>query len=254
MDAVEVVVHKAAVPKTTVTRPPGSKAAASLQSSNNGKQPSASNTHTKALAASATAVGVAKQAQLNASRPTQQASISKAPLQSAKSGAQQALLSQHQQAILSASTAFGKSQVPPKASTSQPVKPAEPEFEPEPFQLPEIDSEYSDSDEDVQAQKAALRPVWTHSPELRQALAVQATFDPDQLFGAMPALKMEEIFRNPATMARLRHRTSSAHWSGPDAISRYEEKEYAKRMGFKRLQEGPTDQDGSEKGSSSGAR
>lgn len=114
----------------------------------------------------------------------------------------------------------------------------EPEMpEPEPFQLPEIDSEYSDSDEDVQAQKAALRPVWTHSPELRQALAVQAMFDPDQLFGEMPALRMEEIFKNPATAARLRHRTSSAHWSGPDAISRYEEKEYAKRMGFRRVQE-----------------
>lgn len=116
--------------------------------------------------------------------------------------------------------------------------PAEPEApEVEPFHLPEIDSEYSDSDEEVQAKKAALRPDWTHSPELRQALAVQAMFDPDQLFGEMPALRMEEIFKNPATMARLRHRTSSAHWSGPDAISRYEEKEYAKRMGFKRAEE-----------------
>lgn len=197
-----------------------------------------SSSNTKALAASVNSIGIPKQAPAaGPSRLAPQAASSKAPLFPTKPGGnQQALLSQHQQAILSASAAFGKSQPAAKASTSQqPPEPEEPE--PEPFQLPEIDSEYSDSDEDVQAQKAALRPVWTHSPELRQALAVQATFDPDQLFGEMPALRMEEIFKNPATMARLRHRTSSAHWSGPDAISRYEEKEYAKRMGFKRVQD-----------------
>ena len=57
--------------------------------------------------------------------------------------------------------------------------------------MPDVDSEYSDSDEEEQARKAALRPVWTQSPELRQALAMQANFNPDELFGAIPQLQME---------------------------------------------------------------
>lgn len=254
MDTVEVVVHKSTVPKTTVTRPAqGKPGVASQSAANTGKQTvtSTSNFNSKSLAASVSSIGLPQSS--GAARMPPQGSTSKAPLQPRKPGGnQQALLSQHQQAILSASMAFSKGQAAPKAGTSQqPAPPPEPEVEP--FQLPEIDSEYSDSDEDVQAQKAALRPVWTHSPELRQALAVQATFDPDQLFGEMPALKMEEIFRNPATIARLRHRTSSAHWSGPDAISRYEEKEYAKRMGFKRVQDG-SEQQGTEGSPSSSKR
>lgn len=235
VDPVEVVISKASVPKTTVVRPPQQKAAHGAQASTSKSSAPSSHqpSHAKALAASAGAIGMVKQG-VPPHGTAQVTAITKGALHLTKPANQQAVLSQHQQAILSASIAFGK----PKdavASTSKAVEAQEPEVEP--FQLPEIDSEYSDSDEDVQAQKAALRPVWTHSPELRQALAVQATFDPDRIFGDIPALHMEEMFKNPSTAARLRHRTSSAHWSGPDAISRYEEREYAKRMGFKTVNE-----------------
>jgi len=133
-------------------------------------------------------------------------------------------------------------------------------------ELPDIDSEYvwllcicsiwanavsrySDSDEEAQAAKAAALPDWTRSPELRQALAAQSQFDPDLIFGAIPPLRMEgtsrlyaspssdyslhvlEIFVGP--QKRFRARTSSANWAGPDQLSRMEEIEFAKRMGYR---------------------
>lgn len=41
-----------------------------------------------------------------------------------------------------------------------------------------------------------------------------------------------EMFTHKSTAARLKFRTSSANWSGVDALHRHEEQEYARRMGF----------------------
>jgi hypothetical protein len=91
--------------------------------------------------------------------------------------------------VLSKSSA-GQQRLQQQQQQQQAVQaPADPE--PEPFALPDIDSEYSDSDDEAHAKKEAAMPVWTHSPELRQALAVQATFNPDDLFGEIPQLRME---------------------------------------------------------------
>ncbi|KAF8898754.1 hypothetical protein BD779DRAFT_1781240 [Infundibulicybe gibba] len=100
----------------------------------------------------------------------------------------------------------------------------------ESIELPDINSEYSDS-EDEDRPRTFDPPDWAQSPDLRQALQMQSTINPDDIFGAIRPLRMEEIFRNRAS--RFRARTSSANWTGADRLTAEEEREYARRMGFR---------------------
>ena len=100
----------------------------------------------------------------------------------------------------------------------------------EDIELPEINSEYSDS-EDEDRVRTFNPPDWAQSPELRQALEMQSTMNPDDIFGAVRPLKMEEIFKSRTS--RFRARTSSANWTGTDRLTMQEQGEYARRMGFK---------------------
>ncbi|KAG2154855.1 hypothetical protein DEU56DRAFT_725356 [Suillus clintonianus] len=104
-----------------------------------------------------------------------------------------------------------------------------PEIASESIELPDINSEYSDS-EDEDRVRTFDPPDWAQSPELRQALQMQSTVDPDDIFGAIRPLRMEELFRT--RQSRFRARTSSANWSGSDRLTVEEEREYARRMGF----------------------
>lgn len=110
------------------------------------------------------------------------------------------------------------------------AKRVEPAVPSESIELPEINSEYSDS-EDEDRVRTFDPPEWAQSPELRQALEVQSTINPDDIFGAVRPLKMEEIFKTRSS--RFRARTSSANWTGTDRLTIREEEEYARRMGFK---------------------
>jgi Inner centromere protein, ARK binding region len=109
----------------------------------------------------------------------------------------------------------------------KPIKHAVPS---EDIELPEINSEYSDS-EDEDRVRTFNPPEWAQSPELRQALEMQSTMNPDDIFGAVRPLKMEEIFKSRTS--RFRARTSSANWTGTDRLTMQEQGEYARRMGFK---------------------
>jgi len=100
----------------------------------------------------------------------------------------------------------------------------------ESIELPEINSEYSDS-EDEDRPKKFDPPSWAQSPELRQTLQQQSTMNPDDIFGRIGPLRMEEIFRTRTS--RFRARTSSANWSGADQLTAEEEKAYEKRMGYR---------------------
>jgi hypothetical protein len=100
----------------------------------------------------------------------------------------------------------------------------------ESIELPDINSEYSDS-EDEDRQRTFDPPDWAQSPELMQALQQQSTINPDDIFGAIRPLRMEEIFKTRTS--RFRARTSSANWIGADRLTAEEEREYARRMGFK---------------------
>lgn len=99
----------------------------------------------------------------------------------------------------------------------------------EAIELPDINSEYSDS-EDEDRVRTFDPPNWAQSPELRQALQSQSTVNPDDIFGAIKPLKMEELFKTRTS--RFRVRTSSANWAGTDELTAAEEKEYARRMGY----------------------
>lgn len=110
------------------------------------------------------------------------------------------------------------------------AKRVEPVIPSENIELPEINSEYSDS-EDEDRVRTFDPPEWAQSPELRQALEMQSTINPDDIFGAVRPLRMEEIFKTRTS--RFRARTSSANWTGTDRLTTQEEREYARRMGFK---------------------
>ncbi|OCF37313.1 hypothetical protein I316_01222 [Kwoniella heveanensis BCC8398] len=96
--------------------------------------------------------------------------------------------------------------------------------------LPDIASEYSDSDDEDRT-RDFIPPSWAESPNLRAALEAQASRDPDELFGPIKPLNMEELFK--VRTNKFRARTSSANWSRGDGLTKAEEVEYAKRMGFK---------------------
>lgn len=113
----------------------------------------------------------------------------------------------------------------------QAAKQIEPPIPSEEIDLPDIRSDYYDSDEEDQG-RGYEPPVWAQSPVLRQALESQSTVNPDEIFGAVPPLRMEEMFRSNKS-SRFRARTSSANWTGADKLTRDEEIEYARRMGFR---------------------
>lgn len=97
------------------------------------------------------------------------------------------------------------------------------------IELPDINSEYSDSEDEDRAKGSEL-PDWARSPNLREMLELQSQHNPDDIFGAIKPLRMDEIFKTKTS--RFRARTSSANWAGTDAVTLAEEKAYAKRMGY----------------------
>ncbi|WRT68045.1 uncharacterized protein IL334_005020 [Kwoniella shivajii] len=102
--------------------------------------------------------------------------------------------------------------------------------------LPDIASEYSDSDDEDRT-KDFIPPSWAESPQLRAALEAQSLRNPDELFGPIKPLNMEELFK--VRTNKFRARTSSANWSkNGDGLTKAEEVEYAKRMGFKSVPSG----------------
>lgn len=88
--------------------------------------------------------------------------------------------------------------------------------------LPEIatDSEDEDSDDE-----GFVPPDWANSPALRELLAQQQLVDPLKVFGPIGPLHMEELFKgNKERIIKFRKRTSSANWSGADALTEEERK------------------------------
>ena len=101
----------------------------------------------------------------------------------------------------------------------------------EAIELPDIDSEYSDPDDEDRKRTFEL-PQWVQSPALRVALVLQSTVNSDEIFGAIKPLRMEELFK--ARTSHFSARTSSANWAGVDELTAAEESEYARTMGYKK--------------------
>ena len=86
------------------------------------------------------------------------------------------------------------------------------------IELPDINSEYSDSDDEDRGRDVA---DWAQSPDLARMLRVQSTINPDDIFGEIRPLRMEEMFKT--RQSRFRARTSSANWTGTDRLTVEEE-------------------------------
>ncbi|KAL2912676.1 hypothetical protein HK105_207783 [Polyrhizophydium stewartii] len=102
-------------------------------------------------------------------------------------------------------------------------------------ELPEPASEYTDSDESIADETPQAKKIasWARTPFVREALRRQQQQDPDDIFGTVKPIRLDEIFgRGPADAQRLRKRTSSAHWLGTDALTAEEELAYKRRMGY----------------------
>ncbi|ODV90285.1 hypothetical protein CANCADRAFT_104676 [Tortispora caseinolytica NRRL Y-17796] len=95
----------------------------------------------------------------------------------------------------------------------------------EPTELPEIASDSEDEHSDP------VLKDWANSPELRELLRRQKNIDPDQVFGPLPALKMDDIFQGNLS-SRYRARQSSAMWNHADQLSSEEKQKYAAVMGY----------------------
>ena len=101
----------------------------------------------------------------------------------------------------------------------------------ESIELPEIDSEYSDS-EDEDKKKNFDPPDWAQQANVTNTLQSLSRVNPDDIFGAVQPLAIEDMFKTRTS--RFRARTSSANWNGPDGLTKEEEDDYARRMGFEK--------------------
>ncbi|KZS92945.1 hypothetical protein SISNIDRAFT_549977 [Sistotremastrum niveocremeum HHB9708] len=120
-----------------------------------------------------------------------------------------------------------KTNVEGAAHSQVQVQVEETTVESESIELPDIKSEYSDS-EDEDRPRTFDPPDWAQSPELRKALDAQSRLNPDTVFGAIMPLRMEDMFRS--RQSRFRSRTSSANWGA--GVTAEEERNYAMRMGY----------------------
>jgi hypothetical protein len=90
------------------------------------------------------------------------------------------------------------------------------------FHLDEIATDSESEDSDTERAKKKNLPEWALTPELNQRLRDQESLNTDALFGPMPPLVMEEIFRDKGRHHKFRSRTSSANWAGSDRLTEEE--------------------------------
>jgi hypothetical protein len=91
----------------------------------------------------------------------------------------------------------------------------------EEIELPVImtDSEDEDSDNDFE------QPSWVDTPNLNNMLERQQLVDPEEIFGPIAPLNMEQVFPNKERHKRFRERTSSAYWANDQVTEEERRKE-----------------------------
>jgi hypothetical protein len=101
---------------------------------------------------------------------------------------------------------------------------------------------FSDSDDEGEVKKKAFVPEW--ATDLEKLLKTQRHRNPEYIFGeyfvtvfnsfSVPVMVLEEVFEGSSGASKkLKHRSSSATWSGVDALTKEEDVKYKKRMGYK---------------------
>jgi hypothetical protein len=109
----------------------------------------------------------------------------------------------------------------PFAEPSQPAQPTLQLPNGEDIKLPDImtDSEDEDSENEFE------QPSWVNTPNLRSMLEQQQLVDPEQIFGPIAPLNMEQVFPNKERHKRFRDRTSSAYWANDELTEEERRKE-----------------------------
>lgn len=107
----------------------------------------------------------------------------------------------------------------PSRTMAQPGMPStaksSPHYPPsEQIALPDIATDSEDEEDD-----GFSAPSWTDSPALRELLSQQQLVDPEQIFGPIAPLQMEEVFKNKDRHKKFRDRTSSAVWNFADRLT-----------------------------------
>ncbi|KAJ3107212.1 hypothetical protein HDU97_004632 [Phlyctochytrium planicorne] len=100
------------------------------------------------------------------------------------------------------------------------------------------DAEMSETDESVEAEEPAKTnppknqdvPNWAQTPNLMKTLQNQCQKDPDQIFGAVKPLKLEDVFQ--AAKAKKFRDSCAGNWAEGDRLTKEEEEQYKKKMGF----------------------
>ena len=87
------------------------------------------------------------------------------------------------------------------------------------IRLEDIATDSDDDDSEYEREKKLNRPSWVDTPVLNNQLVVQEDLDPDQVFGPVPPLNMEEMFKDKSRHHKFRSRTSSANWFGADRLT-----------------------------------
>ena len=113
-----------------------------------------------------------------------------------------------------------------------PAPPPKPETPEEWIDLPEPNSEYSNSEDEDKGKDYDVAD-WAQPGALFDQLREQETVDPDDIFGPIRPLRIEDMFTGRARQSRFRARSSSANWAHGDGLTEAEAREYARRMGFR---------------------
>jgi hypothetical protein len=118
---------------------------------------------------------------------------------------------------------FAKGKIPfaEPAHAPQPAPPTIQYPNGDDIKLPEImtDSEDEDSENEFE------QPSWVNTPNLREMLTSQQLMDPEQIFGPIAPLNMEQVFPNKERHKRFRERTSSAYWANDQVTEEEKRKE-----------------------------
>lgn len=98
---------------------------------------------------------------------------------------------------------------------------------PNPENIHLIDIQTSDDDDDSEDERERKRrlPEWTYTPNMNTALMNQESIDPDAVFGVIAPANLDEWFpKDKQRLQKLRVRTSSAQWDGPDGLTEEEKR------------------------------
>ncbi|KAJ3230236.1 hypothetical protein HDU81_004648 [Chytriomyces hyalinus] len=105
------------------------------------------------------------------------------------------------------------------------------------------DDDHMSSDEDDQQEVEPVhvktpgkknepkRPAWVETPALMKTLVEQKMKDPDEIFGAVKPLSLEDVFKGGRVQKRFRD-SMAGNWEGHGALTKEEEEAYKHDMGF----------------------